>query len=88
MKSFKYGLDTHLAYTEEIKILYDNVEENRKLQKKTKLLQNMLDNDSPISTYGYFTITGGAFLFAVATILPYLIALILFKLSEVPLSND
>ena len=60
--------------------------ENQVLEKKIDLLKAFVDNDSPISPFGYFSITGGTFLSAMATVLTYLIVLIQFKMAEV--TND
>ena len=46
------------------------------------LVYDLLDNSSPISPYGYFGMTRGSFLSALATIATYLIVLIQFKTSE------
>ena len=56
--------------------------ENDKNQQKLDLMNDLLDNSSPISPYGYFGMTGGSFLSALATIATYLIVLIQFKTSE------
>ena len=51
---------------------------------KIQLLKDvLLDNDSPISPHGYFSLTGGTFLSTLATILTYLIVLIQFKLANI-----
>ena len=51
-------------------------------QEKLEVIDDLLDNTSPISPYGYFGMTGGSFLSALATISTYLIVLIQFKTSE------
>ena len=60
--------------------------ENQALEKKVSLLKTFVDSDSPISPFGYFSINGGTFLSAMATVLTYLIVLIQFKMAEE--SND
>ena len=60
--------------------------EIQSLERKINLLKTFVDNDSPISPFGYFSITGGTFLSAMATVLTYLIVLIQFKMAEV--TND
>ena len=49
---------------------------------KFDLMISILDNNAPISPYGYFSVNGGSFLSASATIVTYLIVLIQFKISE------
>ena len=51
-------------------------------EEKLEVIDDLLDNSSPISPYGYFGMTGGSFLSALATISTYLIVLIQFKTSE------
>ena len=63
----------YLSLTDLYEILNDN---------KIDLMNELLENESPISPFGYFSITGGAFLSALTTIITYLIVLIQFKLSE------
>ena len=50
--------------------------------RKLDLLICILDNNAPISPYGYFSVNGGSLLSALATIITYLIVLIQFKISE------
>ena len=56
--------------------------ENDKHEEQLDLMNDLLDNRSPISPYGYFEMTGGSFLSALATIATYLIVLVQFKTSE------
>ena len=56
--------------------------DTEKHEGKIEIINDLLDNSSPISPYGYFGMTGGSFLSALATISTYLIVLIQFKTSE------
>ena len=82
MKSLRLEFKSYIIWTEESKMLEIHQDENGILRNKIDLMNDLLSNESPISPYGYFSITGGAFLSALTTIITYLIVLIQFKISE------
>ena len=82
MNSLRLEFKSYMVLLKESKMLETNRGEIERNRDKIDLMNELLEKDSPISPYGYFSITGGSFLSAVTTIITYLIVLMQFKLSE------
>ena len=84
IKDLKQTFDVYLTYTKHEQHSRNDFDDKQLQEKKIQLLKDaLLDNDPPISPYGYFSLTGGTFLSTLATILTYLIVLIQFKLANI-----
>ena len=84
MKVCKLALEDYLVCKTSEDYQYENQNEKATIHNKIDLLKDRLNNDAPISPYGYFGVTNSSLLAAFANILTYVIILIQFKLSEEP----
>ena len=82
MKSLRESFKIYCSSHWEIKTCDTKQIDNKEYEGKIEIINDLLNNSSPISPYGYFGMTGGSFLSALATISTYLIVLIQFKTSE------
>ena len=82
MTSLRESFKIYCSSESGIKICNTKHIDDKRYEGKIEIINDLLDNSSPISPYGYFGMTGGSFLSALATISTYLIVLIQFKTSE------
>ena len=83
MVSLKVAFKKYYAAKNDLNVQINKIDkEIDKYQEQLDLMNILLENSSPISPYGYFEMTGGSFLSALATIATYLIVLVQFKTSE------